>query len=175
MESVKPEPGMQAVKIKGLPPLKERNRLFVEANIAWDCGNLRAAFILFMQAAKLGDASSQLDLGYFFDNGLFVNKDKKQALKWYRKAYLLGDAGAANNIATIYRDLGEINKMLWWFRRAAAMGDPDVILELAKRYESGSGVSKSVKKAKQWYLRVLSNKSATEECKKEATKSLTRL
>ena len=49
---------------------QEKNRLFTQANAAWDKGDLRQAFALFMQAAKLGDVSCQLDLGYFFDQGL---------------------------------------------------------------------------------------------------------
>jgi TPR repeat protein len=147
---------------------QEKNRLFTQANAAWDKGDLRQAFALFMQAAKLGDVSCQLDLGYFFDQGLSVKKDKKKALEWYRRAYRQGDAGAANNIATVYRDLGDTRKMLWWFRRAAAMGDLDVLLDLGKRYEKGLAVSRNPAKAKIFYRRVLANKCATHDDKAEA-------
>jgi TPR repeat protein len=154
---------------------EEKNCLFNEADAAWDKGDLRQAFTLFMRAAKLGDLSSQLDIGYFFDNGLFVKKDKKQALKWYRKAYLQGDPCGANNIGTVYRDMGETRKMLWWFMRAAAMGHPDALLDLGKRYESGSAVPINLGKAKLFYRRVLSSKHATEDGKAEARNLLTRL
>jgi TPR repeat protein len=133
---------------------------------------LRQALALFTQAANLGDVSSQLDLGYFFDQGLSVKKDKKKALEWYRRAYRQGDAGAANNIATVYRDWGDTRKMLWWFRRAAAMGDIDVLLELGKRYEKGLAVARNPAKAKVFYRRVLVNKCATEDDKAEATARL---
>jgi TPR repeat protein len=151
---------------------RNKDRMFIQANAAWDHGDLREAFELFMKAAKLGDVSSQLDLGYFFDQGLSVRKDKKKALKWYRKAYWQGDAGAANNIATIYRDLGDTKKMLWWLRRAAAMGDVDVQLDLGKRYERGLAVPKDPVKAKLFYRRVLANKSATENDRVKATARL---
>ncbi len=59
---------------------KENDKLFVEANTAWDAGDLRRAFQLFSRAAELGDSSSQLDLGYFFDRGLHVKKDKTKAM-----------------------------------------------------------------------------------------------
>src|SRR6266487_5019790 len=62
---------------------KENNKLFVKANTAWDKGDLRRAFELFSCAAKSGDSSCQLDLGYFFDRGLHVKKDKKKAMHWY--------------------------------------------------------------------------------------------
>ena len=97
-----------------------------------------------------------------------VKKDKKKALEWYRRAYRQGDAGAANNIATVYRDLGDTRKMLWWFRRAAAMGDLDVLLDLGKRYEKGLAVSRNPAKAKIFYRRVLANKCATHDDKAEA-------
>jgi len=149
-------------------PLQDERRLFTEANAAWDRGELRQAFTLFSQAAELGDVASQLDLGFFFDQGISVKKNKKQALAWYRKAYLQGDAGAANNIATIYRDFGDTRKMMWWYRRAAAMGDIDVLLDLGKRYETGLEVPVNVAKAKLYYGRVLRSKNATEDDTVEA-------
>ncbi|HXJ76012.1 MAG TPA: sel1 repeat family protein, partial [Candidatus Dormibacteraeota bacterium] len=85
---------------------KEDTSLFVRANAAWDRGDLRHAFELFSQAAEAGDASSQLDLGYFFDCGLHVKSDKTKAMHWYRQAYRRGEPGAANNIATLHRDSG---------------------------------------------------------------------
>jgi len=151
---------------------QKKERMFTAANAAWDKRDLGQAFTLFMRAAKLGDVGSQVDLGYFFDNGLFVKKDKKKALEWYRKAYLQGSASGANNIATVYRDLGDTRKMLWWFRRAADMGDLDVLLDLGKRYEEGLAVPKSPTKAKVFYRRVLVNKCATEDDKTEATARL---
>jgi TPR repeat protein len=153
----------------------ENDRLFVDANDAWDKGDLKRAFTLFMRAARLGDRASQVDLGYFFDNGLYKKKDKKKAITWYRRAYLQGDAGAANNIGTVHRDLGNTRKMLWWFRRAAAMGDPDVLLDLAKRYESGIEVPRNLAKAKVFYRRIMRSRYATNEGKAEAKSRLASL
>lgn len=146
----------------------EKNRLFDEANAAWDSGDLQRAFALFKQGAELGDRASQVDLGYFFDNGISVKKNKSKAVECYCKAYAQGDAGAANNIATVYRDLGDKKRMLWWFRRAAAMGDLDVLLDLGKRYETGEAVRKNPAKAKELYHRILASKNATQGDKAEA-------
>jgi TPR repeat protein len=153
----------------------DKEKLFNEANTAWDHGDLRKAFELFMRSAELGDTGSQVDVGYFFDNGLFVKRDRKRALLWYRKAYLQGDAGAANNIATVYRELGQTKKMLWWFRRAAAMGDIDVLLQLGNRYERGDGVPKDLEKSKVFYRRVLKSTYATKDDKAHARNRLGRL
>ncbi len=154
---------------------RANNRLFVRANTAWDRGDLRTAFELFMRAAETGDSSSQLDLGYFFDCGLCVKKDEKKALHWYYQAYRQGDAGAATNIATVHRDCGRTGRMIWWFRRAIAMGDHDALLDLGKLYESGIGVAKSPRRAQQCYRRILASEHVTESSREQATKRLSRL
>ena len=150
-----------------------KDLLFKSANEAWDSGDLEQAFALFTQAAKSGDAGSQVDLGYFYDNGLFVRKNREKALKWYHKAYRQGHASGANNIATVYRDLRKTRKMLWWFRRAASMGDTDVLLDLGRRYEAGDGVPKALAKARLLYRRALASKYATKENRSEALARLT--
>ena len=98
--------------------------------------------------------------------------DKRKALEWYYRAYKQGEAGAANNIATIYREWGDSKKMLWWFRRAASMGDLDTLLELGKRYETGSDVPRSRKKAEEHYRRVLLSPLANEDDKARASERL---
>ena len=128
--------------------------------------------MLFSQAAQAGDASSQLDLGYFYDQGLYVKRDKAKAMHWYSEAYRRGEPGAANNIATLHRDSGRVGKMLWWFRRAVAMGDHDALLELAKCYEKGVGVAKDLLRAKLFYRRLLASNSITEFSREQAMKRL---
>ena len=126
---------------------KENDKLFVKANTAWDRGDLRRAFQWFLRAAESGDSSSQLDIGYFYDGGLHVQQDKKKAMHWSYRAYRQGDAGAANNIATLHRECGRVSRMVWWFRRAVAMGHHDALLDLGKCYETGIGLPKSPKQA----------------------------
>jgi len=154
---------------------KANNRLFVKANTAWDKGDLQSAFELFKRAAESGDSSSQLDLGYFFDCGLYVKTDKKKALHWYHLAYRQGDAGAATNIATVHRDCGRPGRMIWWFRRAVVMGDHDALFELGKCYETGIGVAKNLGRALRCYRHLLASEHVTESSREEATKRLSRL
>jgi TPR repeat protein len=155
---------------------RENDRLFRAANAAWDRGDLRLAFDLFSRAAEAGDRFSQLDLGYFFDTGLYVRKDKEEALRWYHKAYRQGEASAANNIATVHRDSGELRKMIWWFRRAAALGEDDTFFELGRCYEMGLGVRKNFDTAKRLYRRVLRSRDVVvENTRVQAGKRLARL
>jgi TPR repeat protein len=154
---------------------KEKNKLFVKANAAWDRGDLSRAFELFSCAAEAGDVSCQLDLGYFFDRGLHVKKDNKKAMHWYYQAYRQGDAGAANNIATLHRECGRTGRMIWWFRRAVAMGDHDALLELGKCYEAGIGLPKSPRQATLCYHRVLASDQVTQLSQERAKRRLSRL
>ena len=143
-------------------------RLFEKACSEWDRGNLESAFELFSQAAVAGDESCQLNLGYFYDYGLHVTQDKKLARYWYHQAYLQGAAHAASNIATIYRDDHDYRRMVWWFRAAVRMGDGDALLEIARCYESGCGVSRDRKRALEYYLQLLDSPNTTESSRETA-------
>jgi uncharacterized protein len=151
------------------------DRLFRAANAAWDRGDLRRAFDLFSRAAEGGDRWSQLDLGYFFDTGLYVRTDKEKALHWYHKAYRQGEASAANNIAIIHRERGQLGKMIWWFRRTAALGEHEAFFELGRCYETGSGVPKDFDKAKRLYRRVLTSRDVIETIREQARERLAKL
>ncbi len=60
--------------------------LFEQASKEWDAGNLKSAFDLFQRSASQGDASSQNNLGYFYDEGIGVSSDKERAIFWFTKA-----------------------------------------------------------------------------------------
>ena len=154
---------------------QENHKLFVSASKAWDRSDLRRAFQLFSRAAEAGDSCSQLNLGYFFDRGLHVRKDRDQAMHWYYRAYRQGEAGGANNIATLHRDGGRIGRMIWWFRRTVAMGDHEALLELGRYYETGTGLPKSPKHAARCYRRLLASDQVSEFYKERAKRRLTRL
>jgi TPR repeat protein len=144
------------------------DRLFNEACVAWDCGNLSRAFELFSRAAESGDASCQLNLGYFYDCGLHVAQNRKLAQHWYRKAYHQGEASAASNIATICRDTHDYGRMIWWWRAAARLGDGDALLELARCYEAGRGVLRNRERAAQFYFRSLASPWTTDASREAA-------
>ncbi len=142
------------------------DRHFKDACSAWDSGDLASAFALFSQAADAGDASWQINLGYFYDCGLYVARDRRLALYWYHQAYGQGEAAAASNIATIYRDSRDYGRMIWWWRAAARMGDGDALLEIGRCYESG--VPRDRDRAIASYVRLLASDHTTEASREEA-------
>ena len=59
----------------------------------------------------------------------------------------MGGHCAANNIAILYREQGNLRAMVRWYKRAIERGDEDARVALAKSYLNGDGVRKSVSAA----------------------------
>jgi uncharacterized protein len=112
------------------------HEIFKRADKQQQEGKLLSAFRLLLIAAKLGDEGAQLNLGYTYDVGLGVARNRSAALFWYRKAYRNGrrSGNATANIGTIYRDEQDDWKAIRWFQRAVDLGDIDANLDLAKIY-----------------------------------------
>ena len=108
--------------------------LYLRADRQQRAGNLNSAFRLLLTAAKLGDPAAQLSLGYTYDVGTGIRRNRESAMHWYLKAYrsLRGWGAAASNIGTIFRDEGNYPEAIRWFRRGARDGDVGANLELAK-------------------------------------------
>lgn len=152
-----------------------KDTFFNAASKSWEAGNLQLAFELFEKAANLGDASSLVNLGYFYDKGIYIKKNWDKALYYYKKASALGDGSAANNIAIHYRSRHEYPKALWWFHRAARLSNHDVFLNIAQLYEKGHGVKKNPKIAAQFYKKTTFSKFVTEDSKEKAQKAFMKI
>jgi TPR repeat protein len=109
---------------------------FRRADKQQELGNLKSGFRLLLAAAKIGNESAQLNLGYTYDVGLGVRRNRSAAMFWYKRAYRngRGSPNAAANIGTIYRDERNEPQAIAWFRRASQHGDIEANLELAKLY-----------------------------------------
>lgn len=115
--------------------------LFEQASAAWDAGNSRQAFKLFLQAAKLGNAGAQLNVGHFYDAGEAVRQNRTNALYWYKQAWKTGQlTSACSNIAQTYAEAGNRRMALHWWKRAIDHGDGDAALDVAKFHLRGGKV-----------------------------------
>ena len=54
--------------------------LFIRANKEAEAGNLKAAFRLYLAAAKAGDSSCQINLGNLYDEGSGVRRNRSAAM-----------------------------------------------------------------------------------------------
>jgi TPR repeat protein len=108
--------------------------LFVRASQQEEQGKLRSAFRLYLAAVEAGNRDCQINLGYCYDTGTGVRRNRSAALYWYKRAYRRGEAVAANNIGTVWRDEGQLKRALSWFEKACALGDEEAHLEIGKHY-----------------------------------------
>jgi len=104
----------------------------LRAHAKWEAGEFHAAFRLMHSAARLSAYGAKSNLGYFYDIGIGVKRNRATAMYWYRRAFRENNAFGANNIGTIYRDEMKTRLALRWFHKAVATGDTDAHLEIAK-------------------------------------------
>ena len=114
-------------------------RAFDLAHRLADQNRLRDAFRVFLTAARRGDTSVFVNLGYAYDVGRGVRKSKRKALHWYRRALAEGEGAAAHNIGTVYRDRGQRVRAARYFREAIALGHGGSNLELGQLLLGGLG------------------------------------
>ncbi|MHA6724302.1 tetratricopeptide repeat protein [Sphingomonas sp. RS2018] len=151
--------------------MAETDALLRIAYAAAEEGDFAHARACYERGAALGDGMCFQALGYMYDVGEGVAKDKVIAMKLYRAAWRRGDHAAASNIAVIYRERGEMRTMFKWFERLARAGDGSAQLEMAKCYLSGVGVRKDIQAALRC-LAVASNSYYITEYEREEAEAL---
>jgi uncharacterized protein len=69
--------------------------LFQRADEAWEAGNLRSAFRLFLRAAKAGDIGCRVNLGTFYCDGIGVRPNRAKGMHWYKRPFAASTKGEA--------------------------------------------------------------------------------
>ncbi|HEX9724115.1 MAG TPA: tetratricopeptide repeat protein [Vicinamibacteria bacterium] len=151
------------------PKVKKSDDRFFRADAYRDKGDLKRAFRIFLAAAKDGDVSSQVNVGYFYDEGLGVKANPGKARCWYMRAYRRGDAAAATNIGINLRSEGKWRQALRWFEKAVELGNDDAALDIAQTLLSEKG---SVPRAVRYLKRVVNSDNVSEASKEAARKLL---
>jgi TPR repeat protein len=112
----------------------ELDDLFRRADAAYEKGEMKSAFRLFLAAAKRGDPGCQINLGNLYADGKSVKPNHRAAMYWYLKAYRQGATCAAHNIGMMLRDEGKFDRAIAWLRREGNGVDGDANLDIAKIY-----------------------------------------
>ncbi len=94
-----------------------------------DKGRITSAIKLYRQAAHLGDAIAQSNLGNLLDDKIRPGRPS-DAVYWYKRSVRLGHPTAAYNLAIHYRNLGKHRWHLHWLQVAERLGDPDAGAEI---------------------------------------------
>lgn len=113
-------------------------------------GNMVEALTQYKTSALAGYAPAQTRLGYLFEQGKGVPRDKYSAQEWYLKAAKQGDGLAQYHLACLYQETRNYSEAVHWHTEAANRGNTVSQYELALLYESGQGVKKSVQEAFKW-------------------------
>jgi hypothetical protein len=113
------------------------------------------AFELIKSLAEQEHINAQNSLGFFYKNGVCIEKDEDKAFYWYQKAAINGNIEAQNKLGSFYEygiciEKDEINAFNW-YRKAAENGNKDALYNLGNCYEYGIGIEKDEIKAFKWY------------------------
>ena len=88
------------------------------------------------EKAEGGDAEAQGKLGFNYETGLGVERDLKEAVKWYRKAAEQGYARGQTSLGLMYEYGKGVSKdykqALIWYRKAAEQGAANAISALKR-------------------------------------------
>jgi len=118
-------------------------------------GEYQKAYALLLPLADIGDTFAQTNIGYMLSQGLGVEKNEKEAIKWYEKAALKGDSNAQFNIGSMCETGRGIEqnyeKALEWYSKSAEQGNAFAQANLGSLYYNGNGVKVNYEKALYWY------------------------
>ena len=99
----------------------------------------------------------QLACSYDFDRP----KDKRTAIRWYKKAAKLGHADAQNFLGESYREgwstKQNYEKAVQFFKLAAKQGQIDAQVNLGVCPRYGEGIERNDEQALKWYRRAAKN------------------
>jgi hypothetical protein len=105
--------------------------------------------------AESGFAPAQYNLGEMYRSGKGISVNKKEAVKWYRKAAEQNEPRAQYNLGYMYYNKEALprdyKKAVYWFTKAAEQGNSAAQFNLGFVYENGEGVEKNLYKALKWH------------------------
>lgn len=108
--------------------------------------------------AREGDAAAQYYLAECYSSGDGVEKNDKEALKWYTLSANKGYSNAQRVLAMLYiNGYGGVkqskSEAIKWYKLAAQNGNDEAQYYIACYYYDGDGVPKSYTEAAKWYRR----------------------
>ncbi len=128
-------------------------------------------------SAEQGDAEAQFNLGWCYDDGRGVAKDKVEAVKWYRKAAEQNYTPAQSNLGWCYDNGQGVAKdyveAVKWYRQAAEQDHPEAQFNLGYCYAHGQGVAKDKVEAYAWFSLAAKADSDAAESRNLLRKELT--
>ena len=118
-------------------------------------GNYPVAAEWYSKSAEQGNAQAQFLLATLYFYGKLGNEQRSNCIPWYLKAAAQGYVKAQAQVADLSRYFPESSLLksadiVAALRQAAGKGDLDAQFNLAKRLQTGEGVTKDPKEAFKW-------------------------
>ena len=102
----------------------------------------RRSFELNSEAAAGGYRDAVLAMGWYYLNGVGVDRDLDEARKWYRKSARQRQPGAMFSLGAIACEERNFGEAMTWFTSAAEEGHARAIYWMAKLFWRGHGVAR---------------------------------
>jgi uncharacterized protein len=99
--------------------------------------------------AEKGDADSQYHLGSMYEFGRGISINYKEAIRWYKKSALQGDAIAQFKLGSL--NSHDYKESLKWYQLSADQGHSNAQYELGLMHKLGKGVTKDDDNAGIWF------------------------
>lgn len=112
-------------------------------------------------AAEMGLVEAQIRLAEWYDRGILVEEDKRQATEWYARAAEQGDPKALTQLGIRY-EAGvllrrDYRKALELFKKAAAQNYAEAQYRISSMFRWGTGFVRDYAKAEKWLVKALEN------------------
>ncbi len=121
-------------------------------------GDTKNAVPLLKQAAELGNAEAQYNLGYCYQEGVEVSKNDSIANTWLLKSANQGWLNAQFKIAYSYSvgrgTTKNDGQAFYWALQCAKQGDPECMFNVVSCYQEGIGTDKNIDSTLVWATRL---------------------
>lgn len=125
---------------------------------AYRRGDYADAVRVWTALARLGHADAQFRLGLMLDHGMGVERDRRRAVYWFRRAAYQGHVDACYVLGVAYaRGHGvapDMRRAVAWWRLAGARGNVDAQFNLGLVFARGYGdLAARPREAARWFRR----------------------
>lgn len=132
--------------------LNEQSKKLIETQ------EFEKAVPILKQAAELGNAESQYNLGYCYQAGIGVEQNSDKAIEWYSKS---AEQGWNDGLYAMMMAYGSgngvqqnFNKAFSFALKCAENGDGTCMFNVINCYKEGMGTAKDIDKMLEWTIRL---------------------
>ncbi len=112
------------------------------------------------RSAEQGYSAAQCALSNLLSSGEVATRDYATAIYWAKKAIAQGDASAAHNLGTIYRDQKKPVMAFRCYQRAVSMGSKDSLFQVGLCYLFGFGTTQNFAEAQRCLELIIASDTA---------------